>query len=456
MKHCKEILRLLHTGTTVRNISSVLHVSPNTVQRIKHAMNEKGIKWVDIYDMTEEEINKFLFPKTQDTNTELDFRLEHMTLSKTAKETWKLYYDNELLAGHKPVGYSMFCKLLKKQKKKVKNYKSDFFPGAEIFCLLLPEKAETETGTFRIFLIMLPYSHYVSLIALDGNETTAWCKACATFFIQVGGSTSAICTISGKTVIWGNEIRKPVQNICLQFKTALHLDNTLKIIAKTASERLQELLSGCIFHDHNELQTELERIYMAHNLSGSPSPDDVYRLLEAYHLSPLPEKREYIWGTAKVGFDCHVQVNNVLYSVPYTFCKKTVTVKIIGNQIEFYTNKNSSPIATHRLHTNSAKRFFYVTNSDHLPPPGAQMAWDRSRIINYAFDKGGLYLKEYIAELMNQYSYEQQAYRRCLGIISLSQNYGKDAVNHACRQLLEECGSPSYTALKRRLEQINN
>lgn len=454
MKHCKEILHLLHAGTTIRSISATLHVSTKSIQQIINAAREKDIGWDKLYDMTEDEINEILFPKKQSTNTEVDFNLNHIVLLKTAKESWERYCDNQLLTGHEPIGYSMFCKYMKKQKMKVKDYKSDFFPGVGVFCLSLPEKAETETRSFHICFIMLPYSHYVSLSVMEGNETVAWCKACAAFFNRIGGVTSTIYAIPGKTVIWGNEVRMPVQNICLQFKTVLYTDNKLKSLAKTVSETLQKSLNGHSFYDHNNLQEELDRICAEYNTQGTPAPYDVYRLLEARHLSPLPEKREYIWGTVKAGFDCHVQVDNVLYSVPYEFCQKSITVKFIGNQVEFFSDDNGLLIATHNLHTNPESHPFYVTNADHLPPPDAKIAWDRNRILDYAYDKGGPHLRNFVSELLSQYIYEQQAYRRCLSIISLATRYGKSATNEACRQLLAEHKYPAYTNLKRCLERM--
>lgn len=454
MKHCKEILRLLHAGTTIRSISTTLHVSTKTIQRIINTAKEKGISWAELYDMTEDEINEILFPKKQNTNTEMDFHLNHIVLLKTTKESWERYYDRELLMGHEPIGYSMFCKHMKKQIMKVKDYKSDFFPGIGVFCLPLPEKAQTESGPFRICFIMLPYSHYVSLNVMDENETIAWCKACAAFFNRIGGSTSTIYTVPSKTVIWGNEIRLPIQNICLQFKSVLHTDSKLKSLAKTASEALQKSLNEQTFYDRISLQEELDQICAEYNMLGTPSPYDLYRLLEARHLSPLPKNQEYIWGTVKTGFDCHVQVDNVLYSVPYEFCQKLVTVKVIGNQVEFFADNNSLLIATHNLHTNPENHPFYVTNADHLPPPGVKMAWDRNRILDYAYDEGGPHLRDFVAELLNQYVYEQQSYRRCLSVISLATRYGKNVTDEACRQLLEEHKYPAYATLKRRLEHI--
>ena len=79
MKHCKEILHLLHAGTTIRSISATLHVSTKSIQQIINAAREKDIGWDKLYDMTEDEINEILFPKKQSTNTEVDFNFSQGT-----------------------------------------------------------------------------------------------------------------------------------------------------------------------------------------------------------------------------------------------------------------------------------------------------------------------------------------------------------------------------------------
>lgn len=122
--------------------------------------------------------------------------------------------------------------------------------------------------------------------------------------------------------------------------------------------------------------------------------------------------------------------------------------------MEFFSDDNGLLIATHNLHTNPESHPFYVTNADHLPPPDAKIAWDRNRILDYAYDKGGPHLRNFVSELLSQYIYEQQAYRRCLSIISLATRYGKSATNEACRQLLAEHKYPAYTNLKRCLERM--
>ena len=84
MKHCKEILHLLHAGTTIRSISATLHVSTKSIQQIINAAREKDIGWDTVLKVTIYIKNKHVtLKRSMDGIDDMDaFLLRHVDPEK--------------------------------------------------------------------------------------------------------------------------------------------------------------------------------------------------------------------------------------------------------------------------------------------------------------------------------------------------------------------------------------
>jgi transposase len=88
---------------------------------------------------------------------------------------------------------------------------------------------------------------------------------------------------------------------------------------------------------------------------------------ESQLLLPLPiEKFEMSdWKISIVHPDCHIQVSNGLYSVPWTYVGKKVRVRLTSRIVEIFDSESAALLCTH---TKSHRLGQRKTNNSHWPP----------------------------------------------------------------------------------------
>lgn len=433
MEHVKDVLWLLETGATVRTIMRELNVSPKTVKKIREAAECADVHWHDIYDMTEVEVQERLFPPKEKLP---DPVLERVVLKKTRKETWEAYCKTV----DEPVGYSMFCRQIRAQKRVLEadmvqedlaGEEDHVLPGACAYCLILPEPIPLGSGKATLFLSYLPYSRIASLTASMTGDVIAWCDACTGFFRTLNGTTPMVLAIPGKLLFWGSKMRPMAENFCMQHKTNIQAEEKLRDVAKQAFAKLMEMPDITSHNTLDSLQKALDGVTDAWNRTAF----QVFRLQEACHLRPLSTITERNLGLLKAGLDGHVQVDDVLYSVPYQYTGQKVLVRQTGRLLEFYDQ--DILITVHDYKDNPDGKITFVTDPDHLPPEDVKTEWNRKRILDFARKRCGEYGREYIEQILDSFVYEQQAYRRCMTIIGIGDTSPEGMVDEICRKLLE-------------------
>lgn len=240
-----------------------------------------------------------------------------------------------------------------------------------------------------------------------------------------------VLAIPGKLLFWGSKMRPMAENFCMQHKTNIQTAEKLRDVAKQASAKLLEM-PGITSHDTlDSLQKALDNVSDAWNRTAF----QVFRLQEASHLRPLSTMTERSLGCLKIGLDGHVQVDDVLYSVPYQYTGQKVLVRQTGRLLEFYDQ--DILITVHDYKDNPDGKMTFVTDPDHLPPEDAKTEWNRKRILDFAGKRCGKYGREYIEQILDSFAYEQQAYRRCMTIIGIGDTSPAGMVDEICRKLLE-------------------
>ena len=152
------------------------------------------------------------------------------------------------------------------------------------------------------------------------------------------------------------------------------------------------------------------------------------------NLRPLPEKPyEYAERkTATVHIDYNVEFDNHLYSVPYTLIHQKVDIRATDTMLEiFYDGK---VVAIHpRMH----QRGRYSTLKDHMPDNHRFMNEINSeRLIEWS-KKIGPHTSALVEATLHSRPYPQQAYRTCLGMLSLAKKHNHANLEIACQVILE-------------------
>jgi hypothetical protein len=150
-------------------------------------------------------------------------------------------------------------------------------------------------------------------------------------------------------------------------------------------------------------------------------------------LRPLPTNNFEVveYKKAKVHTDCHVQVQNNFYSVPYRFIGQTVRVKLGARMVEVF-NCDHESIA---IHAKMSGRGEFSTVEAHYP--ANKIVSNRLDILSLKKEATltGANLSAVVIALLE--SPQPLRYlRRIQGLVRLQKNYSVEAVEYACAQAL--------------------
>jgi len=181
-----------------------------------------------------------------------------------------------------------------------------------------------------------------------------------------------------------------------------------------------------------------------HGTTGQ-QPLALFQLAEENELKPLPMTPFEIvtWHRAKVALDCHIQVANTLYSVPYRYVGKQVDVKLGTKVVEVYLGYEL--IKTH-MRGDRGRR---VTDWNDYPPEKAAFFQRTPQWCRHRASQIGPSTRETIESLLKEHALHYL--RQCQGILRLGDNHGEDRLEQACARA-NAFGDPSYRTVKTILE----
>jgi len=174
-------------------------------------------------------------------------------------------------------------------------------------------------------------------------------------------------------------------------------------------------------------------------------PLALFHLAEEKELKPLPVTPFEIvtWHQAKVALDCHIQVANTLYSVPYQYVGKMVDVKLGSKVVEIYLDYKL--IKTH----SRGERGRRVTDWNDYPPEKVAFFQRTPEWYRHKASLIGLSTKEAVETLLKEHAFHHL--RQCQGILRLGEKYGQERLEQACARA-NAFGDPCYRTVKTILE----
>jgi len=160
-------------------------------------------------------------------------------------------------------------------------------------------------------------------------------------------------------------------------------------------------------------------------------------------LRPLPPT-PYVfaeWRKRRAGLDYHVEVEGHFYSVPYQLAKKEFDVRITAMTIECFLRGRR--VASH---VRSDRRGHHSTVREHMPKAHREYAdWTPERIERWAATIGPA-TAQLVNRIIASRRHPQQGYRSCIGILKLTNAYGEERLEAACRRALS-IGAKSYKSV---------
>jgi transposase len=338
------------------------------------------------------------------------------------------------------------------------------FTGKKLCIFPFPDSPPTEV---EVFIAVLGCSQltYVEASLSQQKEDFLACLENALHYFKgvpkaiVPDNLKAAVTISNR---YEAQINETFADFALHYNTAVLptraykprdkalVEGAVRIVYNRVFTALQKC-TFCSLQALNEaIRSELERYNSMLFQGKAYSRRDLFAETDKAVLLPLPAERFQLkyYLTAKVYKNSHIWlgVDKHYYSVPYRYIGKRVKIIYSYNQVEIYNGYER--IACHGRDRNA---FGYTTLKDHLPSSHQFVSeWHPEKFLSWAADIGPS-VKSLIGGVLQSKGHPEQAYKSCIGILTLAKKVGKQRLELACQRALYY-QSYSYRTVKNILD----
>jgi len=481
MRNIREVLRLRSYGLSQRQIAASCHISSGAVCEYLRRAEAAGIGWPLPEGLSEAELESRLFPPPPAPTAVLrpvpDWADVERELKRKGVTRYLLW--EEYRATHADgYGYSRFCQLHhawrgvsdprmhqvhKAGEKLFVDYAGHTMPVVD-----------RKTGAVRdaqIFVAALGASSYTYVEATWSQSLSDWITSHVRAFAFFQGVPEIVVPDNLRSGVrspcyYEPDLNPTYQELAQHYGLAVLPARVRKPRDKAKVEnavqqterRVLAPLRDRTFFSLEALNEALGEGVDALNNRAAPglpaTRSELFATLDQPALRPLPAVPYQFayWLKARVQLNYHVQVDEHWYSVPYTYLKQQVEVRLTAATMEVF--RQSERIASHRR---SYQKHGYTTVPEHMPPAHrAREEWTAERLIAWA-SKSGPATAAAIEQLLTAREHPQQAFKACLGVLRLGQEHGGQRLEAACRHALTT-QTVSYRRLKgllsRPLEQL--
>ena len=170
----------------------------------------------------------------------------------------------------------------------------------------------------------------------------------------------------------------------------------------------------------------------------------VFEAIDRPALRPLPATRyEYAeWAKVKVNIDYHVDVERHYYSVPHALVGQYLMARYTDTTVECLHKGGRVAV-----HVRSYQIGKFTTLPEHMPKSHQKhLKWTPGRLLKWG-EKIGPGTRAVVQWQFDNRPHPEQGYRACLGLLSLSKDYGEERLEGACRRALT-IGCPTGKRIK--------
>ena len=388
---------------------------------------------------------------------------------------WEEYRETSKERGY---CYSRFCVHYAAYKKRLKpSFRNTYAPGDRLFLdyagTTVPIRDPKTGGVAldaQIFVSVLGFSNYVFSEATASQELSCWIGSHVRCFAFLEGVPALLVPDNLKSGITTPDLYEPLANetyreMAEHYSVAIFPARVRRPRDKAPAEQSVLLVTRWIlaklrkrtFFDLAELNRAirilLEEINTRPFKDGRPgSRKDLFLSREKAALGPLPSTRYELarWKKARVHIDYHVEVDRHFYSVPHALIHQEVRVRITETVVEVF--HHGERVASHRKDLASGR---HTTLSAHMPESHqAVSGWSAERFLEWA-DRVGIATRQVVEALLSSRRHPQQAYRSCLGLLSLARKDSPSTLEHACQRALA-LGVCSYREVRVLLESTSS
>lgn len=479
MSKIRHIFRLYSLGRSKLAIADQVGVSRNTAKRYITAFGDSKLTYHDISQLNDKDLED-LFGKNPERAPDVRMKPLLAYLPKADKDLkrkgvtrillWEAYRKEQ------PDGfcYTQFCFYYAQWKARVNPVMHlDHKAGDKLFVDFAGTKLtimDPQTGQLRpveVFVAILGASQLTYVQAVMSQQKEDFITACESALHYYGGVPAAIVPDNLKAAVTKSSRFEPTLNEAFA-DFADHYATTI-VPARAYRPRDKALVEGAVkiiytriyaplgqrvFTSLAELNGAILELLELHNNKALKGRTYSRRLqfeeVERQTLVPLPilryELKKQSHATVMKNGHVSLGADKHYYSVPYRYIGRKVKLLYSPSTVEiFYRYQRIA------IHHRQQQPYSYTTDKEHLAATHRFVAeWSAERFISWAaaIDED---VKLYILHLIERRQHPEQAYRSCMGILSLAKKAGNERLIKACRRALDY-GIYSYKTIQTILE----
>jgi transposase len=475
MLKIKEVLRYKYEAKlSARKISRALNISHTVVNDYIKRFEALSLEYKILMEMSDKEIVSKLFdvsskpskyPIPDWSKIHQDMRNKIVTLELLHEE-----YRNDYPDGH--YGYTWFCNHYKDYAKKLSpSMRQIHKAGEKVFIDFSGVRqaiADPRTGEVvyaEIFVAVLGASGYPFVIAVPSQKKADFIYAHNAMFEAFGGVPELLVPDNLKSAItradrYEPDLNPEYEKLAVHYGTAIMpargykpkdkglVENGVKLMQRWLLARLRHTTFYSIAQLNNKIN-ELMPLYRNKKMKRlGVSRQALFDTIDKPALQPLPaHKYEYKeLKLLKVSIDYHIQLDHVLYSVPYQLIHKKVEVWFSTKMVSIYFEGKEVAI-----HPRLYKRGAYSTQTAHMSSAHQKyLEWSPGRIMNWGLTIGKQTSK-LLQTIMERKPHPEMGYRSCLGLMRTYEKYKEKEMSE---EQLDEISAYALRYQKFRLKQI--
>ena len=475
MLKIKEVFRLKYESKlSARKISRALNISHTVVNRYIKRFEDLSLSYEVLMLLSDKEIVSKLFdmeskpskyPIPDWSKIHQELRSKIVTLELLHEE-----YRNDYPEGH--YGYTWFCNTYKAYAKKLSpSMRQIHKAGEKVFIDFSGVRqaiADPLTGEIQyaeIFVAVLGASGYPFVIAVPSQKKADFIYAHNAMFKAFDGVPELLVPDNLKSAVTRVDRYEPDLNpdyvkLAEHYSTAIMpargykpqdkslVENGVKLMQRWLLARLRHTTFYSIAQLNNKIN-ELMPLYRNKKMKRlGVSRQELFNTIDKPALKPLPAN-DYEYKELKllkVSIDYHIQLDYVLYSVPYQLIHKKVEVWFSTKMVSIYFE--GKEVATHpRLYRRGA----YSTQKAHMSSAHQKyLEWSPGRIMNWGLTIGK-HTSKLLQTIMERKPHPEMGYRSCLGVMRIFEKHKEKGVSE---EQLDEIASYALRYQKFRLKQI--
>jgi transposase len=477
MSKLKQLIGLQSSNLSIRALARALGLSVGAVSKYLRAVRASGIEAAEAETLSEVELETRVFgpvlPGKTGSFVAPDCAWIHGELKRHRHVTLQLLWEEYAgLYGARAYRRSAFCVIYRRWEKRLKrSMRQRHFAGEKLFVdyagRTVPISGSGGEEAFRahLFVSALGASGCAYAEATRSESLPDWLASHVRALEFYGAAPTIIVPDNPKVGVtkadrYEPDLQRSYEELAGHYhcvviparpyrpKDKSRVELSVLLVCRWILARLRHQR----FFSLEELNAAIRPLLV--DLNNRPfqrlpgSRRSVFEALDRPAMRPLPAT-PYVfaeWKQLMVAFDYHVDIDRHYYSVPHALVGHSAWARFSASTVEVFFR--SERVASH---VRSYQRGGHTTLPEHMPKRHrAHAEWSPKRLIQWG-SSIGMHTGAVVEHLLRSKPHPEQGYRACLGLLSLSRQYGESRLE-AASALAVRLGSPTRKSVKSILE----